>query len=262
MDNQVIFYTETGSGNQNILLIHGFCETHEIWKHILPFLNEKHRVFNIDLPGFGKSKSMDFNNLEEISKEIIAWIKSKNISEFALIGHSLGGYISLEIAKLIPNQITHLILFHSTALADSEEKKENRNRAIKIVEKHKILPPMDLFIRGLLNPESNKTNSSQINELIRLAKETKQETYVNYNLAMRDRKENLNVLQNNNFESLIIAGKHDPVIPLEDSISHKNSTSSLEILENSGHMGMIEEVKSSAKLILKFIQNKNVTSLR
>ncbi|MEZ4841625.1 MAG: hypothetical protein R2821_08975 [Flavobacteriaceae bacterium] len=53
------------------------------------------------------------------------------------MGHSIGGYVALAIAEMKPNNIKGLCLMNSAAQEDSEEKKKNRDRAIKAVKHNK-----------------------------------------------------------------------------------------------------------------------------
>ena len=253
-------YSEGQGSGKTILLLHGFCETQQIWEKIIPLLSENHKVISLDLPGFGNSESFTFDSIEDIGKEIVEWIHEQGIQNFTLIGHSLGGYIALEITKLIPNKITHFILFHSTPLADTDEKKSTREKAIQIVKKHRILPPMKAFIEGLFNQDAIHSFKSEIKQLTHIAKKTKLGTYVLYNKAMKERKDNCEILAKSKFPKLILAGAHDQIIPIESLINLQglNQNINLKILEHSGHMGMIEEAELSAKYISEFILNNGI----
>jgi pimeloyl-ACP methyl ester carboxylesterase len=61
---------------------------------------------------------------------IHALLRHENISSCIMLGHSMGGYITLAFAEKYPLLLTGLGLIHSTAFADSEEKKKNRARAL------------------------------------------------------------------------------------------------------------------------------------
>src|SRR5947207_821697 len=94
-----IFYRKLGKGYP-IVLIHGFCETHEIWSDLAKDLSKKFEVFVIDLPGFGDSPALTNPfSITEVAEAVFAWIVQQKISKPVVIGHSLGGYVVLAMAK-------------------------------------------------------------------------------------------------------------------------------------------------------------------
>ena len=132
-----IHYKNEGSG-QAVVLLHGFLENLSMWDEIAQELSKTHRVIRLDFPGFGES-----DRIEEVhSMELYAvythqLLLALPIDDFTIVGHSMGGYVALELSKLCSEKINHLILFHSTANADSEQKKKDRDRAIKAVNDKK-----------------------------------------------------------------------------------------------------------------------------
>jgi predicted alpha/beta hydrolase family esterase len=71
-----------------------------------------------------------------------------SIRKSILVGHSMGGYVALAFAELYPEYVKGLALLNSTARADSEERKQNRDRAIKAV-KHSFINFISLSIANL-----------------------------------------------------------------------------------------------------------------
>ncbi|MFL5728399.1 MAG: alpha/beta fold hydrolase, partial [Cytophagaceae bacterium] len=130
----MLHYTESGRG-KTIVLVHGFCESQEIWKKTQAALSAHYRVICPDLPGFGKSplkvKDISIAYYAEMIKELLAFL---NVEKCCMIGHSLGGYITLAFAEKYSAMLSSFGLFHSTAFADSPEKKENRNKTIQFIQ--------------------------------------------------------------------------------------------------------------------------------
>src|ERR1043165_252005 len=141
-----IFYRKLGKGHP-IILIHGFCETHEIWNGFADKLAEKFEVFAIDLPGFGGSPLLPTPfSIQEVAVKVRDWIDQVGLQFPIVIGHSLGGYVALAMAKKSQENIAGIGLFQSTAYADSEERKTNRNRVIAFVKAHGADPFIDTFV--------------------------------------------------------------------------------------------------------------------
>src|SRR6266478_1269495 len=98
-----IFYQDVGNGHP-VFFIHGFGETGEVWKNQIEFLKKDFRLIIPDLPGSGKSEiieDMSIEGMAEVVKKIVDAESSKALSfgeglgEVCIIGHSMGGYITL-----------------------------------------------------------------------------------------------------------------------------------------------------------------------
>lgn len=246
-----IYYRDSGSGFP-LILLHGFCETHETWNHFIPQLSSKMRVITPDLPGFGDSPPLtgDFS-IGDVADVIKDWIIQLNISKPVLIGHSLGGYVALALAEKHPGLLAGFGLFHSTALADAAEKKENRLKVIEFVEKNGVPKYVDSFIPGLFYQNDN----ANIPNAIAIARRTPLQTFVSYTRAMRSRPSTEHVLREANVPVLLIAGDHDAGIPLAtvEAQAALNNRIELQVLSDTGHMGMFESEKASANAISTFV---------
>ena len=98
-----------GSGGA-LVLIHGMGSAATAWKPIIPKLSDKFEVITVDLPGHGqtpldKSHPMD---PESLAKLLLQNLSELGISRFHLVGNSLGGWISLEIAAANPEKVITL----------------------------------------------------------------------------------------------------------------------------------------------------------
>ncbi|NVK84069.1 MAG: alpha/beta fold hydrolase, partial [Cytophagia bacterium] len=120
-----------------VILIHGFCEHLEMWNYIIEQLSEDYKVIAVDLPGFGKSPLLSSPiSLEIVAQTLVDWLKNQGIDQAVFLGHSLGGYVSLALAEMFPELIKGFGLIHSTAFADTEEGKVNRDRVVQFIQKH------------------------------------------------------------------------------------------------------------------------------
>ncbi|MFM8488607.1 MAG: alpha/beta fold hydrolase, partial [Bacteroidota bacterium] len=84
------------AGTTPLVLIHGFCEDSSVWKGILPGLNDL-PVIAADLPGFGESDLPSAATVAYYAEAVIQALDTIGITRFYLLGHSLGGYVALEI---------------------------------------------------------------------------------------------------------------------------------------------------------------------
>ena len=108
---QDIFTEDTGNGTP-LVLVHGFLGSSEMWRPQINFFKDNFRVVVPALPGFGKSNTINScNSIECMAKAILYSLEKKKIKKFNLIGHSMGGMIVQEIAKLASEKILKLICY-------------------------------------------------------------------------------------------------------------------------------------------------------
>jgi pimeloyl-ACP methyl ester carboxylesterase len=240
-----IFFKDQGNGFP-IVLLHGFCETHQIWDGVASELAKDFRVITPDLPGFGKSQLLlQSFSIDDIGELLAEWLISQAINNPVVIGHSLGGYVALAMAQKRTVSLSGLGLFHSTPLADSEEKKVNRNKTIDFVIQNGIAPFVETFVPGLFYQKEN----SAIHFVREMALTTPVKTLTGYSKAMRDRPSREDFLKSYTGPFMIGAGVHDSVIPflLLQQASQWVAKTMFFALENTGHMGMFESQSDTIK---------------
>ncbi len=245
-----IYYQEKGNGHP-LVLIHGFCETHEIWDRFADSLSDTFRVLLPDLPGFGNSPLAPTPfTIQDIGSAMLGWLDELHLDRPVVIGHSLGGYVAMAMVDVQPGRFPGFGLFHSTAYPDSEEKKENRNKVIDFVNRNGVQPFIDTFVPGLFYQKGNP----HMQEIQRIASRTTAETLVAYTAAMRDRPTRLALLETFTKPILMIAGEHDASIPYNQS-SAQSSLMKFPLfygLKDAGHMGMFENEPRSIKIVKDF----------
>lgn len=254
INGQSVFYRMEGNGTP-IVFVHGFGEDSEIWKNQIEGLNNKFLVIAPDLPGTGKS-----DLIEDISMEGMAdWLKnlldSLEVNKFILIGHSMGGYISLAFAEKYPSTLLGLGLFHSTAYPDTEEKKTARRRSIEFIQDHGAAKFQEQAIPNLFSSSFKTKYPGKVQEIIVRYTNVKAATLVKYYEAMILRQGRTDILRKINVPVLYLAGEQDNAVPLRHSLEqcHLPGLSYIHILKDSGHMGMLEEQIKSTAIIEKFL---------
>lgn len=279
--SSTIFYRITGKGRP-VILIHGFGEDGDIWQKQIEFLKDHlptgqagFQLIIPDLPGSGKSELIKEANIEtysEIIKEIIT-IELSQVSPPAgggdlegavLFGHSLGGYITLAFAEKYPQLLSSFGLIHSSAFADTEEKKAARLKSIEFIGTHNAYDFLRTAIPGLFNqsgrlPRPDGLND-EIEDLIEKGRNFSSEALIQYYQAMIARQDKTEVLKNFPHPVLFIIGVYDNAVPFAFSLkqSYLPDRSYIHILRNSAHMGMWEETDQVNKALLDFLQGQPV----
>ncbi len=253
---QEFFFYETGKGFP-VVFLHGFCESNQIWNNLSDELSNTFRIICPDLPGFGQSPLPDHKfSLEEIGDSIVSWLKGKDISKCIVIGHSLGGYISLEILRKHPDFVNAIGLFNSSAFGDAEDKKENRSKLIEFIDGYGVEPFIKTFVPSLFYPETAKKHQKTIKEISEQGLKVNPESVKNYAAAMRDREDSMDLIKKHHDRILLIAGEFDQNVPIEKSkemagfLDNGNS----HILPFSAHMSLFEQSDMCYLAIRKFVQ--------
>lgn len=234
------------------MLIHGFCETNRIWDRFAENLSNTYRVLLPDLPGFGKSSLPPTPfALTDIGVMLMDWMDQLRIKNPVVIGHSLGGYVTLAMAEEQPNRFPGFGLFHSTAYADSEEKKENRNKIIDFVQRNGVQPFIETFVPELFYQKKNDFMAA----VYEIACQTSGQTLVAYSAAMRDRPSRERLLETFPKPILMIAGEQDTIVTYEPSSAQSKLMKFPFFcgLTDVGHMGMFENEPASLKIVKDFM---------
>ncbi len=252
-----IFYRIFGKGLP-LILIHGFGEDGTIWKNQIEKFSEKFLLIVPDIPGSGKSTLLKDGDIDEYSVVIKAIIDNEAINgPVVLLGHSMGGYISLAFAEKFPEQVKALGLLHSTAYADTAEKIEARLKSINFIKENGSAAFLKTSIPGLFTTTFNEVQSNIAKELIEHNSSISKEALVQYYEAMIKRPDRTVLLEEATFPVLFIIGKHDQAVPFASSMKqcYLPTISDVYIMEKSAHMGMLEESTLFNEALFKFTAN-------
>ncbi len=242
-------------------MIHGFGEDGDIWDKQVEFLSagsggkDRFHLIIPDLPGSGRSemtKDMSIEGMAEVIKEILDIELQNNVT---VIGHSMGGYITLAFAEKYPEMLTSFGLVHSSAFADSEEKKTARLKSVEFIKKHGAYEFLKPSIAGLFGEYWSKDHQPEINGLVEKSKNFTDEAIIQYYLAMIARPDRTHVLKSFSPPILLIIGEHDNAVPLAQSMqqSYLPNHSYIHILRQSAHMGMWEETSKVNAALSEFL---------
>ena len=253
--NKKIQYRVSGEGSP-VVLLHGFCEDQKMWDHFIPLLPAA-KYITIDLPGFGNSEIISNISIEGMAEVVMEVLKILDIDKTILIGHSMGGYISLAFAEKFPSALIGLGLFHTHPYEDSALQKDSRNKSIDFLKRNGAAIYAKQLIPKLFPEGFSKFNNSLLDKLIYRASQFPIEGLINGQQAMRDRPDRSDILANLNYPVQYIIGKKD--ITLDEKRLVEQSTlanrSIIHILPNIGHMGMFEAAEETANMVGEFIKH-------
>jgi pimeloyl-ACP methyl ester carboxylesterase len=261
-NNSTIFYRISGTGKP-VVLLHGFGEDGNIWNDLAAKLAENFKVIIPDIPGSGKSEILNDDekqiSTDDYAKVIMHILNKENVTTCTIIGHSMGGYITLAIAEKYPGILNGFGLFHSSAFADNGEKKQARLKSIEFLKTNDSAAFLKTSIPGLFANKFKQEHPDVIENLVESGNLFSSKALIQYYQAMIDRPERIEVLKQTTLPVLFIIGEKDQAIPLQQSLTqcHLPSTSYVHILPNAGHMGMLEEKELCNNIVISFLNNLN-----
>ena len=248
---QEIYVDDLGEGFP-IVLVHGFLGSSEMWYPQKKFLSKYFRVIAPALPGFGESsKIKSLDNINIMAKTVLALLEKKNIKKFNLMGHSMGGMIVQEIAKIFGERINKLICFATGPIGDIPGRFEPINTSIKklreegIKEQVKRIPP-----KWFVNGDKDKNYYLCENAV----KYINEEAAHNALVAMRDWNglENLKNIKN---KTLVIWGDQDRSYNFDQvsMLTNNIPNCEIEIFKNCCHNVHLEEPEKFNRIVQNFL---------
>jgi len=238
-------FVKIEGGGVPLLLLHGYLENHTVFEKIVPSLSDKYKVIMVDFPGHGKSacpvNNYSFEEFASLIAGLLEWLEVRE--KVHLAGHSMGGYAVLAFAKLYSERVRSLSLFHSVVSAASPKGRSQRLREASLIEKGR----KELLVNALIGSNFAKGNETVFkSDLIRLknmGNEVTEKGALAAINAMVERAASHEITERAEFPKLFIIGGKDQVFSPELQISEASSAkcSTIVMLENSGHVGFIEE---------------------
>lgn len=249
-----IWYTDSGKG-MPVVLVHGYLESSEIWNGFSDRISSEFRVIAVDLPGHGRSEVYSETHSMEMMADIIRELLDKlKIEKAVLVGHSLGGYVTLAFLDLYPHYLAGYCLFHSHPLPDTPEIIEKRKKDIAAVmagKKDLIYPDSIERMYASINLEKRKDDVKRSKKIASVIPGNGIIALLN---GMMKRPSRVAVMEEGRVPCLWILGTMDNYIPygiVQEKVKLP-ANANLFVLRNSGHLGFIEEEEQSANELMRF----------
>ena len=250
-----INYTDSGKGFP-IVLLHGYLESSEVWNGFGERLASEFRVISVDLPGHGNSDVLGEVHTMELMVTIVKdLIDNLGLKKVFLVGHSLGGYVALAFLEYFPEYLIGYSLFHSQPLPDTPEAIEKRMREIAIVNagKKDLMYPDN--VTRMFATSNLDTFSVALQRSKDIASGIPGKGIIAALQGMIQRPSRLSFMEEGRVPCLWILGSMDNYIPCEliqKKVKLPNNATVV-ILQNSGHVGFLEEEDLSVKVISEFV---------
>lgn len=210
-----------------------------MWDKLLPHLSG-YRCIIPDLPGMGESEIIaEIHTMELMAEVVNELLNHLNIDEAVFVGHSMGGYITLAFAELFPERISKMVMLNSTFRADDDERKETRDRAVRLMGEHPKAF-ISMAISNWATEESREKFGDEIDALKNYAFTFPVEGILAALKGMRDRKDRSEVLAKFEKPKYLLLGEEDPLIPAHQTAEDAEKLGVQTKVIAGGHMSMIE----------------------
>jgi len=238
-----ISYQTMGDGPA-IIFLHGYLESSQVWGTFLNRFIKLYRVIAIDLPGHGKSEILGpVHTMSEMAAVVNAILIEEQVQQCVLFGHSMGGYVVMEFAHEYRDKLRGYGLIHSTCFADSEEKRENRDREIALIRCGKKNQVIHTNIPKSFADFNLEKMEKEVLCVKEMALSFSDEGTIALLQGMKKRADHSATLKKMPPSPLIVYGKSDNYI--SEDIFQKMvgmvPQATAVLLKNSGHMGFLEE---------------------
>ena len=245
-----------------LVLLHGYLETMYIFNELVDALKDSFRVITLDLPGHGLTDSAPAGadgqrvNSLAFQAQVVAGVLDKcGVAKAVIAGHSMGGYVTLQALRSIPDRLEGAILLHSHPLPDAPEKAADREREKKLIEAGKLHAIAAASIPKMYYEENLRACDEKIRETIELCETHDPEGIISSIEGLRTRPDQQSVMQHPPVPLLLIHGDHDNFLPLSTVEQFKQAFPEVhyQLIPNSGHNSFIEQPDACIAALSAFI---------
>lgn len=221
-----------------LILVSGLLCNELVWTHQIRHLNDLAAI-KVICPS------------QETPQKMVEEILNRAPNRFALAGHSMGGWICLELMRHAPERVIKLCLLNTTAKPDTPIKKAKRKEMIQTVENGQFSKIVDELVNNFVYKES-------IKERVRkMLFEVGKQAFIRQEKSMLLRSECQSILPTIRCPTLVIHAENDKIFTLDDhqEIANHVINSKLSILEDCGHMSSMEKPEIITSLLRSWLVN-------
>jgi pimeloyl-ACP methyl ester carboxylesterase len=243
-------YAEMGSG-PDLVLVHGLSGCWQNWLETIPHFARDHRVLVLDLPGFGASPLPSWElSIPNYGRLLLDFCDELGVGDCALVGHSMGGFVSAEAAIAQPERFRKLVLISAAGISSVRMRREPTEVAgrlavatsplvLKLQESGLRRPRLRFWAFQMIFHRPDLLRPELLWEFFHNGAGTPGFLPALVNLAGYDFHQRLAAVE---IPSLIVWGRNDRVVPSPDALEYGRllSNSSTVIFDKTGHVPQAE----------------------
>jgi pimeloyl-ACP methyl ester carboxylesterase len=267
IDGTPINYVDVGSPgpHEPVVLVHGLGGQWQNWLENIPRLAQDRRVLALDLPGHGLTPEPPDGeiSISGYGRCVDAFCERLGLGKVALVGNSMGGFVTAEVAIQFPDRVSRLVLVSAAGISSADALQRPvllfgriaaaiatntaarhrslaarpimRHSALLLVARHPRLLKADLAYEGFFKG----TGKPGFDDALRAC--------LNYDF--RDRLPDVKV------PTLIVWGEKDSIIPVRDASEFERliTDSRKIVMRDTGHIPMAERPQTFNEVITEFL---------
>lgn len=220
-----------------LVIVSGLLSNQSLWKHQTRNLSDLADIHII-------------SPSQNAPDKMIQCILDEAPPIFALAGHSMGGWLCLEVMRAAPSRVNRLCLLNTTARMDSEAKREIRKELIHRAENGYFPEIVEEIVEKFV------ANQMIRNDIKKMFLEVGKEAFIHQQTAMAGRRESQSILPTISCPTLVIHARKDKNFSLEEhqELTHGIKHAKLAVIEDSGHMSPME-MPQAVTVLLRFWLN-------
>jgi len=251
----MLSFKERGHGPA-LVFLHAYPLDSSMWSAQIEFFSDRYRVIAPDIIGFGGSQPARPWTMWQMGEELAALLDHLEIEKCALLGLSMGGYISLPFAVTRPDRVDRLVLAHTRARGDLEPERSARNAMIEELKAAGTATLPQKMLSRLLGSDA----SGEVRTFVRSAIErTTPEADIFAVTAMRDRNDQTAHLSGLQCRTMVVAGSGDAILKVEDCREMANAIPRGEfvVIPNTGHLSNLEDPAAFNRTVDDFLRRSD-----
>lgn len=237
LSEAMLHYQTIGAGYP-VIFLHGFLESNTMWDY-LPLEELDCLVNCIELPGHGNSPICEVlpPSINCMTQKVLEVVDFLGLKQFAVVGHSMGGYVALDLKKKC-SKVEKVVLLNSNTWSDSPQKVSDRQRVASIVYNAKTLFLKESIPNLFLDPKESKR---EVEALVQEAESISADAIAYASLAMSTRQDYSNMVASNPNDFHIVQGAGDKIVSREAMEQLYRLHPHYYLIEGAGHMAHIEK---------------------
>jgi pimeloyl-ACP methyl ester carboxylesterase len=259
-------YVEIGEGDP-IVFVHGIAGCWRNWLENLPYFGRTHRAIALDLPGFGDSPMPSWEvSMANYGRLVHDFCERLGLDQVAaLVGNSMGGFISTEAVIEEPERFERLVLISAAGISFAEWQGRTFDATGRILKAavpflsgdrriYWTTPRGRMLAFGRLFRNPNKLRPELLAEQVRPGLQAPAFTEAMTKIWGYDTRERLPEIE---IPTMVVWGLNDQIVPVEGALGYHRLIphSRLEIFERTGHLPMLERPQRFNPLLEEFIES-------
>jgi len=248
-----LHYLDEGQGERVVLFLHAFPLSSAMWSRQVAEVAKDHRVIAPDYRGLGRSApSAEISSMSLLARDVQALLGARGIARAALVGLSMGGYLSFELYRQAPELFRGLALADTRASADTAEGRAGREDFARGALAHGLGWVADQLTPKLLRPTPSAAAVAELHALIAAGTP---EGVAAAQRGMAERPDSFGTLASITCPTLVLVGAEDTLTPPADAEAMRAKLPKAELvyIPEAGHISCIENPNAFTRALRDFL---------